>query len=67
MNLYQKVFGTQEGDAMLAELQRIVNMTKLSRDDPCSSAAIWKTAQMSLLQHIHNKMDKEQNENNNNN
>ena len=63
MNIYQKVFGTEEGDAMLAELQRIVNMTKVRRDDPCSNAAIWKTAQIALLQHIHNKMDKEQNEN----
>lgn len=59
MNVYQQVFDSAEGDAVLADLERIVNMTKVNAEDPNSNAAIWKCAQMALLQRIRNQLSKE--------
>jgi len=59
MNMYKLVFDNTEGDAVLADLERIVNMTKVNAEDPNSNAAIWKCAQMALLQRIRNQINKE--------
>jgi len=59
MNVYKLVFDSTEGDAVLADLERIVNMTKVNAEDPNSNAAIWKCAQMALLQRIRNQINKE--------
>lgn len=60
MNYYKLVFDSPEGDAVLADLERIVNMTKVNGEDPNSNAAIWKCAQMALLQRIHNQLNKDE-------
>lgn len=57
--MYKLVFDNTEGDAVLADLERIVNMTKVNAEDPNSNAAIWKCAQMALLQRIRNQINKE--------
>jgi len=59
MNIYKLVFDSSEGDAVLADLERIVNMTKVNAEDPNSNAAIWKCAQIALLQRIRNQINKE--------
>ena len=59
MNMYKLVFDSSEGDAVLADLERIVNMTKVNAEDPNSNAAIWKCAQIALLQRIRNQINKE--------
>jgi hypothetical protein len=41
----------------LADLERIVQMTRLDSDNPNPQAAVWKCAQQALLQRVYNQMD----------
>lgn len=55
---YQTVFATEEGQVVLADLERIVNSTKIDNANPNVNSALWKCAQHSLLQRIHNQLAK---------
>lgn len=53
-----KVFETADGAIVLRDLERIVNQTKISAEDPNSMSAVWKCAQLALLQRIYNQLEK---------
>jgi hypothetical protein len=53
--LYQRLFGTADGQAVLADLERIINATRLDANDPNPNSAIWKCAQLNLVQRIRNQ------------
>ena len=54
---YQKLFRSPEGQAVLADLERIVNATKLDANNPNPNSAVWKCAQLSLVQRIVNQLE----------
>jgi hypothetical protein len=54
---YRELFDSVNGQAVLADLERIVQMTRLDSDNPNPQAAVWKCAQQALLQRIYNQMD----------
>lgn len=54
---YQRLFNTADGQAVLADLERIINATKMDANDPNPNSAIWKCAQLSLVQRILNQLD----------
>ena len=54
---YQQVFGTPEGQRVLSDLESIANSTRVSADAPDVNCAIWKCAQLSLVQRIRNQID----------
>lgn len=56
MNHYQAVFATPQGQAVLDDLERIVNGTKIDSNDPNANSAVWKCAQLALLQRIYNQL-----------
>jgi hypothetical protein len=56
-NAYQAVFNTPAGNAVLADLERIVNATKLDANNPNPNSAIWKCAQLNLVQRILNQLE----------
>jgi hypothetical protein len=56
---YQQLFATANGQAVLEDLERIAQMTRLDSDNPNPNSAIWKCAQQALLQRIYNQMRKE--------
>ena len=58
-NPYKTVFNSPAGDAVLADLERIVNATKLDANNPNPNSAIWKCAQQNLVQRILNQLEAE--------
>jgi hypothetical protein len=54
---YRELFDSVNGQAVLADLERIVQMTRLDSDNPNPQAAVWKCAQQALLQRVYNQMD----------
>ena len=56
-NPYKQVFNTPAGRAVLADLDRIVNATKLDANMPNPNSAVWKCAQLSLVQRIVNQLE----------
>jgi hypothetical protein len=54
---YQELFSTDNGVAVLRDLERIVQMTRLDSDNPNPNSAVWKCAQQALLQRIYNQID----------
>jgi hypothetical protein len=54
---YKELFNTANGLAVLADLERIVQMTRLDSDNPNPNSAVWKCAQQALLQRIYNQID----------
>lgn len=54
---YRALFNTPNGEAVLADLERIAQMTRLDSDNPNANSAIWKCAQLALLQRIYNQME----------
>jgi hypothetical protein len=54
---YKELFSTANGEAVLADLERIVQMTRLDSDNPNPNSAVWKCAQQALLQRIYNQID----------
>lgn len=56
MNHYQAVFATPQGQAVLDDLERIVNGTKIDSNNPNANSAVWKCAQLALLQRIYNQV-----------
>ena len=53
---YRELFSTANGQAVLEDLERIVQMTRLDANDPNPNSAIWKCAQQALLQRIYNQI-----------
>jgi hypothetical protein len=53
---YRELFSTPNGQAVLEDLERIVQMTRLDANDPNANSAIWKCAQQALLQRIYNQI-----------
>jgi hypothetical protein len=53
---YRELFSTANGAAVLEDLERIVQMTRLDANDPNANSAIWKCAQLALLQRIYNQI-----------
>jgi hypothetical protein len=54
---YRELFSTPNGAAVLADLERIAQMTRLDSDNPNPQAAVWKCAQQAMLQRIYNQID----------
>jgi hypothetical protein len=54
---YRELFSTDNGQSVLADLERIVQMTRLDADNPNPNSAVWKCAQQALLQRIYNQID----------
>ena len=55
---YKELFMTPNGQAVLADLERIVNMTRMDADNPNPNSALYKCAQLALMQRIYNQIDK---------
>jgi hypothetical protein len=53
---YLKIFQSNEGMQVLEDLERIANQTKLDAENPNPNTAIWKCAQLSLIQRINNQI-----------
>jgi hypothetical protein len=53
---YSNVFETPEGRNVLSDLERVANLTKIDANNPNSGAAIYKLAQLSLVQRIKNQL-----------
>ena len=54
---YRALFSTPNGEAVLNDLERIAQMTRLDSDNPNPQAAVWKCAQQALLQRIYNQIE----------
>ena len=54
---YRELFSSANGQAVLEDLERIAQMTRLDSDNPNPQAAVWKCAQQALLQRIYNQID----------
>jgi hypothetical protein len=54
---YTEVFATPAGQSVLADLERIVQMTRIDSDNPNANSAIYKCAQLNLLQRIYNQIE----------
>jgi hypothetical protein len=55
---YSELFMTPNGQAVLQDLERIVNMTRLDAENPNPNSALYKCAQLALMQRIYNQIDK---------
>ena len=55
---YQELFATPMGQAVLEDLERIAQMTKIDSANPNPNSAIWKCAQQALLQRIYNQLER---------
>jgi hypothetical protein len=53
---YQRVFGTEQGRAVLTDLERIANQQRISADSPNPYACVYKVAQQALLKRIYNML-----------
>ena len=56
---YKELFMTPNGQAVLADLERIVNMTRLDAENPNPNSALYKCAQLALMQRIYNQLEKD--------
>lgn len=56
---YRELFSSANGQAVLQDLERIVQMTRLDANSPNPNSAIWKCAQQALLQRIYNQLNQE--------
>ncbi len=54
---YLRVFDSPSGKAVLGDLERITNQTRVTADSPNPYSAIFKVAQQQLLQRIKNMME----------
>lgn len=54
---YNRVFANPEGVAVLQDLERIINQTKIDSDNPNAQSAVYKCAQLALLQRIYNQIE----------
>lgn len=54
--MYARVFGSTEGQAVLDDLERIANQTRVAADSPNPYSAIFKDAQKQMVQRIRNMM-----------
>jgi hypothetical protein len=61
---YLRVFDTDSGRAVMQDLERITNQTRISSDAPNSNSAIYKIAQQQLIQRIRNMMELNENKSN---
>tara|TARA_R100000734_G_C3319014_1_gene114028 strand:+ start:2565 stop:2807 length:243 start_codon:yes stop_codon:yes gene_type:complete len=61
---YLRVFDTDSGRAVMNDLERITNQTRISSDAPNSNSAIYKIAQQQLIQRIRNMMELNENKTN---
>lgn len=61
---YLRVFDTDSGRAVMQDLERITNQTRISSDSPNSNSAIYKIAQQQLIQRIRNMMELNENKSN---
>jgi hypothetical protein len=57
---YKELFNTPNGQAVLEDLERIVNITKLDAENPNPNSAVYKCAQLALLSRIYNQIDRQQ-------
>jgi hypothetical protein len=55
---YKKVFDANAGRSVLADLERVANQTKIDANSPDSNAAVWKCAQLALIQRVRNQLEK---------
>lgn len=55
---YKELFMTPNGQAVLEDLERIVNMTRMDADNPNPNSAVYKCAQLALMQRIYNQIEK---------
>jgi hypothetical protein len=55
-SLYLQVFNTDAGQQVLADLERIANSNPVNGANPDSNAAIYKVAQLALIQTIKKTM-----------
>ena len=55
---YKELFMTPNGQAVLEDLERIVNMTRMDADNPNPNSALYKCAQLALMQRIYNQIEK---------
>jgi len=51
---YRQVFETPAGQAVLADLDRIVNQTRITSDSPNPYSAVYIVAQQHLLRRVKN-------------
>ena len=61
---YLRVFDTDSGRAVMNDLERITNQTRISSDAPNSNSAVYKIAQQQLIQRIRNMMELNENKSN---
>lgn len=57
---YARVFDTDDGEAVLDDLHRIVNQISIDGNNPDQSAALYKVAQLALLRRIEKMISNEQ-------
>lgn len=51
---YKLCFENANGEAVLGDLERVTNQTRITSDSPNPHAAIYKVAQQQLIQRIRN-------------
>ena len=56
---YLSTFGSPRGKLILQDLERIINSTRVTADDPNPNSSIFKVAQQQLISRIKNMMIKE--------
>ena len=54
--LFKETFGTEAGQKVLKELERVANQTKVDSDNPNSNACVYRVAQQALIQTIKNQL-----------
>ncbi|WP_374632860.1 hypothetical protein [Ferrovibrio sp.] len=56
---YMRVFDSEDGEAVLDDLHRIVNQISIDGNSPNENAALYKVAQLALLRRIEKMCDGE--------
>ena len=64
---YRQVFESPAGQAVLADLDRIINQTRITSDSPNPYSAVYIVAQQHLIRRIKNMCKENDISNNNNN
>lgn len=54
---YQRVFSTDQGRAVLTDLERIANQSRIDQDNPNPYACVYKQAQQALLKRVYNMLN----------
>ena len=57
---YRNVFNTLEGKAVLKDMERIANQSRIDQDNPNPYACVYKIAQQSLIKRIENMLEPDQ-------